>query len=648
MSVRIIGPHPLANDEAGRPLCRIATVFPDQDVVVTLPGIHATQRLDFFEILRRERKLQGLPPLTRREEEQLSEGTGDIIRENNYLLIRPDPKNVSAALAADETLQRIVPKWRIRFLGTREAAVHNAIKRRGECWRTAPEPTSGEEMERLIAASRKGISGKAIYFHSRTTGTHLLTYEQYVRLGEADDETLRRHLFELQTYSQRSNRLGYPEVGFFGTTSPVEQKFHVHDFAAMSPKASRVAYLDFEDIFARSVPPELRQDQLANPAWRSQMYRELAAPREGPIPEETWLGLSPEFVMQIRWLPGGRIEGNDVIWDSVFEEAGTDQAPEIRDPLVTGFLLNTFRAHQDLEYVNFGRVLQPLSCRSDTLGRRGVYIAEIKREGNPKEFVKVIRMQKWGVVKRLDEDKDLLQAMFEAEEYTEYILDRRLACRQLGMRLPVHLNANKVSEIYMGKQARYRGVRIWNTYFEREYVRGMATNKLPACRFAEPAFALKFARLLGHAAAINMIVGRCDSFQRPLFDDGDEILLEDEDRMPAGIIVADHTGTFADFLTPLTAWADDYARPILRRADSVKELDTFADAYLDAFVDTLRDRQDNYRRRRRAFDSLFWPRPHKEAGSLSHRWEKVLQRLEQTESSELEEALRAAIAFQVA
>lgn len=648
MSVRIIGPHPLANDEAGRPLCRIATVFPDQDVVVTLPGIHATQRLDFLEILGRERRLHGLPPLTRGEEERLSDGTGDIIREDNYLLIRPDPKNVSTALAADQTLQRIVPKWRIRFLHTHETAVHSAIKRRGECWRTAPEPTSREEMQQLIAASRKGISGEAIYFHSRTTGTHLLTYEQYVRLGEADDDLLRRHLIELQTYSQRSNRLGYCEVGFFGATSRLEEEFRVHDFATMSGKSLRAAYLHIKEVFASSVPPDLREDRLTNPAWLSRMYHELAAPREGPIPEETWLGLSPEFVMQIRWLPGGRIEGNDLIWDSVFEQATTEEASRICDSLVTGFLLNTFRLYQDLEYVNFGRVVQPLSCRSATPGRRGVYIAQIKRRSHPREFVKVIRMQKWGVAKRLDQDKELLQAMFEAEEYTEYILDRRLGCRQLGMRLPVHLTAEKVAEVYRGKQARYQGLRIWNTYFERDYVRGIATNKLPMCRFADGDFAVKFARLLGQAAAINMIVGRCGPLQRPLFDDGDEILIEDEHQMPAKIIVADHTGAFADFLSPLTAWADDYAGPIRRRADHVKELDVFADAYLDAFVDTFRDTQHDYQRRRHAFDTLFQHRPHKEAGSLPHRWGKMLQRLEQTEPSDLAEALRAAITVQVA
>ena len=45
-----------------------------------------------------------------------------------------------------------------------------------------------------------------------------------------------------------------------------------------------------------------------------------------------------------------------------------------------------------------------------------------------------------------DKAKSLLQAMFESEEYTEYVLDRRFACCQLGMNLPIRVTARKVAE----------------------------------------------------------------------------------------------------------------------------------------------------------------------------------------------------------
>lgn len=643
MSVRIIGPHPLANDTAGRPVSPIATVFPEHNAIVTLPGIHATQRLEFFEILNRERQRCGQRSLTRKQEERLSDGTVDVVREDDFLLIRPDPKNMTAALAGDEILQRVVPKWQIRFLHIRDPVVRKAIKRRGECWRTAPEPTSAKDMERRIIASRKSIGHDPIYYYSRATGTHLITFQEYSRLQKLDDESLRVHLIEIQIYARRSNRLGYPEVGFFAGSSQLEEEFRRHDFAAMDTATLRKIYQDLQKLYYRSVLPDLREDNATNPAWRCGMYSELAAPREAPVPEETLLGLSPEFVMQVKWLPGGRVEGEDLVWDSVFEQATTPEASRICDPLVTGFLLNLFREYEDLEYVNFGRVVQSLSWRSNAPGRRGVYIAEIKRRCEPEEFVKVIRLQKWGIAERLDDDKELFQAIAEAEEYTEYILDRRLGCRQLGMQLPRHLSAKKLAEIYSGKQSTYRGTPIRTAYFERDYVRGIATDKIPTARFADSGFATTFARLLGQAAATNMIVGRCDTSIRPLFDDGDEILVEDADRMPKDIVVADHTGAFADFETPLTAWADEYAQPLIKRADNVPDFETFATAYLDAYVATFRRTQEDYRRRQRGFDTLFIYRPRQETGSFPYRWKKILQRLKTTDPSDLEQAVRSAL-----
>ena len=39
------------------------------------------------------------------------------------------------------------------------------------------------------------------------------------------------------------------------------------------------------------------------------------------VQEEMLLGLSPEFFMQIQWLPGGRLVNGDLVPDEVFEES---------------------------------------------------------------------------------------------------------------------------------------------------------------------------------------------------------------------------------------------------------------------------------------------------------------------------------------
>jgi hypothetical protein len=72
------------------------------------------------------------------------------------------------------------------------------------------------------------------------------------------------------------------------------------------------------------------------------------------------------------------------------------------------------------------------------------------------------------------------------------------------------LTAKKLTEEYRGNQARYHGTIIWSTYFHRDYICGIATDKLPLYRFHDTAFAMAFARLMGQAAASNMIVGRSD------------------------------------------------------------------------------------------------------------------------------------------
>ena len=56
-----------------------------------------------------------------------------------------------------------------------------------------------------------------------------------------------------------------------------------------------------------------------------------------------------------------------------------------------------------------------------------------------------------------------------------------------------------------------------------------------------------------------------------MFDDGDEILIEEPDRMPKDIVLADHAGSFWDYGTPLEWFANQYAAPINRRTAVVPE-----------------------------------------------------------------------------
>ena len=118
--------------------------------------------------------------------------------------------------------------------------------------------------------------------------------------------------------------------------------------------------------------------------------------------------------------------------------------------------------------------------------------------------------------------------------------------------------------------------------------------------------------------------------KRPLFDDGDEVVREGEDGLPSEILVADHSGAFGEYKLPLETFAAHYARPVNVRDKFVPDPQAFATTYLNAFRDQFLHIQGDYRKRRRAFDTLFKHCKYDPGGSFAYRWECVLRRLDQT------------------
>lgn len=641
MGLEIVGPDPLAIDAQGRPHCRIATLFPLGNMLVTLPGIHATQRIEYVATVNRRRAERGIGPLSAEEETEAWDAAVDLIIDAGTILIRPDPNQMDLAFHADEILQQLAPKHRIRFLYVRNEKVRQAIKQRGECWRINPLAKSIAELTQFIERSRIAIGGQEIYHYNPSAGIRLLTCAAFGQLGELAEEPLREHLVEIQHYSARTSRQGNREIGFF-MAGPCfsAASFAQVDFRALDGTALRQAHGRLCQEFEAAVPEAFRHDDLSAPEWRSQMYAALIGEEEEAISEARLLRLGSEFYMQVQWLPGGRIEDGEVIFDSVFRKRSVDAELEaLRDQKCLEIIWNYIREYSDVEYINVGRVIGSLSRRPAFYGRRDVYVAVLKQRKHAREIVHIIRMQKWGVREHLDEGRDLLEAIIRSEAYTDYILDRRLACRQLCMHVPPQLTAKKITEEYCGYQNRFHGTPIWSTYFQRDYIAGTATDKIPPYRFQDQAFGLAFARLLGQAAASNLIVGRSDQGGNVLFDDGDEVVLEDEQGLPREIVVADLTGTFADYLSDPRDLAPNYAEPIVKRLAALPDPDRFLAAYLDAFEAQFLAIQQEYFRHERAFDTLFRHLDHGQPGSLPDRWRHVLQRLRNADPRALREII---------
>jgi hypothetical protein len=636
MAPRIIGNHPLARDPSGKLRSRIGTVFPRSRTIVTLPGIHATQRMAYLDLLAAERAATGQAPMSSEESLAEWEASVDLVFEQGDVLIRPDPENMSLAFAADEVLQEVIPKHRIKFLNVRNEKVRRAVECRGECWRIALLPRSLPEMIHMIAASKVPIGSREIYYYDRVTGTHFLTYQEFAGLESLDEAELRQHLIEIRDLSKRFNRLGTAEIQFFMADKMFSaEDFHQYALESMNSTSLRSAYDSLRQKFEAAVSPECRHDDLESVQWRSHMYASLLGQDDDAVSEELLLGMSSEFFMQVQWLPGCRIDDGELVFDPILDlNTPCDGDPELevlRDEKCRGIIFNFVREHDDVEHINIGRIVGSLSRRAAFYGRRDVYVVAFKLRGAGEQIVNIVRMQKWGVHEHLDEGKSLLDAILEADEYTEYIFDRRLGCRQLGMNLPRRVTAKRLAEKYRGPRTEYHGTTIWSTYLQREYIRGIASDKIPACRFEDANYACHFARLLGGAAAPNMIVGRCDLNGQVLFDDGDEVVIEDDQGIPAEIVVADQTGTFVDYLRELDEFAAAYARPITRRRQYVADLDRFTASYLTAFQDRFLALQQEYKKRHRAFDTLFQPERRDESGSFAYRWERVLARMQRTD-----------------
>ena len=650
--MKILGEPIFSKDAEGRLNCRIGTIFFRTPGLVTKKGVHAMQRLMWIDDINAGREAEGLPPLTESEEEAEMAESVDLVFTETQVLIRPNPDRMDLAMRADDELQKIVSKRVIRFLNTSSAKVRSALRERGENWRMARQPISQDDVANLVLTSRVPMCERPIYYYNHVSGTRYITAGTYNEIESLPPDAFRRQVAEVVKGLKSRNRTGRPEVDLFPSSTPIGVRNALKsldvdslDDAALKDFCARVSM-----EWRMAIPAELRDETVENFEWRNEMCHALTlGPNETAAEEQELVaGIAPEFYRQIEWLPGARIDNGEVIFDAMYDEAARTQDPELLakcDNRVKSFLFNTTRLFGSLAYINIGRIANSLSRRPVVGSRRGnVYIMQYRENGSDVAKVMMIRLQKWGVAERLDEGKSLLQSIIETDEYSDYILDRRLMCRQLGMNLPHRLGYGHFTEKYRGNNE-YNGVAVRTGYFIRSYVPGVASDKIPPSRFRNPAFAVRFASLMGEAAALDMVVGRRSSQTKELlFDSNYEVVRLGEDGLPSDILVTDHAGSFTDYESDLASLAPDYAEAVVRRRDSVADFKGFAAAYVDGFRRRLAATQAAYRAHRKAFDGLFVDRPYDTNGSGAYRWACALRRLDACDPACVADVLSAAIA----
>lgn len=651
MVMKILGEKIFAKGADGKLLSRIGTMFLKTPGLVTSRGVHAMQRIMWLDALNAERAAAGLPHLTPLEEEEELSLSVDLIFTDEYVLIRPDPDRMDLALRADGELQKMVSKRLIRYLNTNSTKVRAALCGRGENWRMTRHPISQEDMAELIDHSRVPICERPIYYYNRATGTRFITVGGYEEIAKLDDAAFRRQIKEIVEGLNKRNRLGQPEIDFFPPSTPIDIRTSMRRIAvdSLSDASLRKTVDGIELDWRMSLPAALREESVKNFEWRNAMCHAITRqPNETAAEEQVLIsGIAPEFYRQIEWLPGARIDRGEVIFDEIYDEAARTQDPELLalcDLRVKALIFNLSRLFGAIDFINVGRIAHSLARRPVEGNRRGsVYIVQCRDTDASTPQIMMIRFQKWGVAERLDEGKDLLQSILESDEYSDYILDRRLMCRQLGMNLPRRIGYGHFTEKYRGRN-QYNGVAVRTAYFVRPYVRGEASDKILPAKFRNPAFALKFAKLIGEAAAVDMVVGRCSSVTHEiLFDRNYEIVRMGEDGLPSSIVVTDHAGSFTNYAQELEEYVATYAEVIRRRKAFVTDYAVFATAYVDAFAARILMMQQSYRDRKAAFDGLFKDRPFDTNGSGAYRWSRALARLGRADVERLKQLLREAI-----
>ena len=647
--MKILGDNIWSVDAGGKLSSRVGTLFLRTPGLVTVRTVHAMQRLAWLDEINRERAQNSLPPLSPQEEEDEISQSVDLIFTDEFVLIRPDPDRMDLALRADEELQKLVSKRRIRYLNTHLAKVRDALRSRGENWRMARAPESQEDMRRQILSSRVAASadGERLYYYNHATGTRYLT------CADAERTSNPASIAETISLLSRRNRIGRPELDLFPVSTPQSVK---RAFLALGTDAATADEAALKQAFAAacclwrdSLPPALREESIDNFEWRNEMSQTLSSAPNEPNTDERELiqGISPEFYRQIEWLPGARMDRGQIIFDSVWDEFLRTRDPELAEiceERVRNILFNLSRLFSQVEYCNIGRISHSLARRPMHGANRGsVYIIQVKPSRRPIASVYMIRFQKWGIAEHLDEGKDLLRSIIEANEYSDYILDRRLMCQQLGMDLPETMAFGQISEPYRSANE-YNGTTVRAYYFIRPYVHGTASDKISPARFANAVFAEKFASLMGAAAALDLIVGRSSTESHEnLFDKFYEVVQFSADGMPVRVKITDHAGSFVDYTQPFEELVAPYADVVRRRRAFVQDYGAFADAFVSAFEKRMNEVRDDYRRRRTAFDELFSHRPFDTAGSGAYRWAKTLERLDACDPAALAATLRGII-----
>lgn len=633
--ITFIGPDFFATDEKGELLSRIGTVFPRYRTIVTVKGIHAYHVSILAEFLRLK-----MPKEERPEpevlEETICEDAVPLIFRDDLIIVRSDPSGMENVFAADQILQSFFPKERIQFTGLNIPEIRMQLRRRGECWRMSPTPRSVVEICRYLRASKVKVGTGLTVYYNEPTGDRFLTYEEFMQIRpliSLDRPEALARIKEILNLFQCTNMLGNRELSLLLSAGKHLELCELEKTASMLEElpeaadagAALKAFDSFAALFAEAAGTELLRDDYSDPVWRTTMFCRLLGIDEEEM-EELALELSPEFHLNVKWLPGASVVSGQLRFDSGV------------DPRTQGLIAHYWRHSGGVNSINIGRIQESQSVRDISGEEREVYlVAMTSLEGI--DSLRIIRLMKWDVIHRIKMGIPLEQAIEETFKYRDYIFDRLHAAVKLGFPILAY------GEIRLEQQVPGIGS-VPAFFFERQYVTGVVSDKLPVSCYKSPEFIESFACLMGLAAAFTLVLGKV-SFRtgKVFYDDGDELIQLGSDSIPCRLVIIETTGSFTDWTTPmqvlLPQCLDRFRVHLEKAADSGVSLQVL-ERSAAAFANGLCSKIDEIKRAlgepTSEIRSLFDDRPAGQGG-IRDKWKAIIERIETVETSSLRDSI---------
>ena len=265
-------------NEHGHLVDRCGEVVVDDGAVIIGNTSHAMLRqayLDWRDQQTVATTGQGLPA---QDAIRIKESMVDLELRRDVIYLRPIAGNPTLTFNADNLLQTVESKWKIKFTYLSEKEVRKSIIRRGELWRISVPTQTYDEMKQWVQENRFPFEGSAACFYKCiTTGTRYLTYENFARLETLSPQDLARLLNHIMTMAREKNEHYNLEIDLFMADASFDLLNQPPvDYVALlesdGPEALFDAYRTLLDGFFNSVDRRFLSDDINNEEWTREMF----------------------------------------------------------------------------------------------------------------------------------------------------------------------------------------------------------------------------------------------------------------------------------------------------------------------------------------------------------------------------------------